>query len=220
MHALDRVSIIPRGRTGGVTMFQPDEDRVDHAQSELLAMLVMSMGGRAADRLVIGEPLSGAIGDLKQATRIARAMVTQMGMSDRLGPRTFGKTDEMIFLGREISETRNYSEKIAEEIDDEVRRLIEDAQERARTVLREHRDLLDKLALVLLEVETLEGPVLTRLLNSDPKEPWPPADLQKPDETPASPPPTEERRPTFEPKPTGGLAWEGGNQTRADGGSV
>ena len=120
-------------------------------------------------------------------------MVTRWGMSDRLGPRTFGKTEEMVFLGREIAETRNYSEKIAEEIDDEVRRLIEEAQERARQMLRDKRDILEKLVNVLMEVETLEGETLTRLLSSDPKEPWPPTDLESKNQAP--PPPAVEERP-------------------------
>lgn len=145
-----------------------------------------------------------------------------MVTSERLGPRTFGRSEELVFLGREISETRNYSEKIAEEIDDEVRRLIEEAQERARNVLKEHRPLLDKLANVLLEVETLEGEQLTRLLNSNPDEPWPPSDMAKPEE-PSAPAPTGEspRRPAYDPKPAPGLAWEGGGttQSRIDGGT-
>jgi cell division protease FtsH len=144
-------------------------------------------------------------------------MVTRWGMSARLGPRTFGRSEELVFLGREISETRNYSEKVAEEIDDEVRALIEQAQGRARTILSERRPLLDKLANVLLEIETIEGDALTRLLDSDPSEPWPPADLELPKKAP--PPPTEvlPRRPSFEPKPQPGLAWEGGSQSRIDG---
>ena len=217
-----KVTIVSRGMAGGYTRFLPDEESHYRTRSMFRDQLSAALGGHAAEELVFGEASTGPSNDIEQVTRIARAMVTRWGMSERLGPRTFGKTDELVFLGREISETRNYSEKIAEEIDDEVRRLIEEAQERARNVLRDHRDLLDKLAVVLLEVETLEGPTLTRLLNSDPKEPWPPADLQPTDEPPANPtpPPAEERRPTFEPKPSGGLAWEGGSQTRADGGSV
>jgi cell division protease FtsH len=146
-------------------------------------------------------------------------MVTRWGMSERLGPRTFGKSEEMIFLGREISEQRNYSEKVAEEIDEEIRKLIEAAQERARATLRERRLLLDKLAAVLLEVETLEGEELTRLLTSDPNEAWPP-----PDTDTKSPPPAVEAKesaqpkPTFEPRPAPGLAWEGGNQANIKGG--
>jgi cell division protease FtsH len=208
-----KVTIVSRGMAGGYTRFLPDEESHYRTRSMFRDQLCTALGGHAAEELVFGEASTGPSNDIEQVTRIARAMVTRWGMSDRLGPRTFGKTEEMVFLGREISETRNYSEKIAEEIDDEVRRLIEEAQERARNVLKEHRDVLDKLAGVLLEVETLEGETLTRLLNSDPNEPWPPADLKK-DEPPATPPAAEEppRRPTFEPKPATGLAWEGGNQ--------
>jgi cell division protease FtsH len=205
---------------GGYTRFLPDEESHYRTGSMFRDQLCTALGGHAAEELVFGEASTGPSNDIEQVTRIARAMVTRWGMSERLGPRTFGRSEELIFLGREISETRNYSEKIAEEIDDEVRRLIEEAQERARSVLREHRDLLDKLANVLLEVETLEGESLTRLLNSDPNEAWPPADLAQRAEAPVTPPTEEPRtRPAFEPKPAPGLAWEGGNQARTDGGS-
>ncbi len=208
-----KVTIVSRGMAGGYTRFLPDEESHYRTRSMFRDQLCTALGGHAAEELVFGEASTGPSNDIEQVTRIARAMVTRWGMSERLGPRTFGKTEEMVFLGREISETRNYSEKIAEEIDDEVRRLIEEAQERARQVLKERRAVLDKLAAVLLEVETLEGETLTRLLNSDPNEPWPPADLEE-KEAPATPPTAEEppRRPTFEPKPATGLAWEGGNQ--------
>jgi cell division protease FtsH len=216
-----KVTIVSRGMAGGYTRFLPDEESHYRTRSMFRDQLCTALGGHAAEELIFGEASTGPSNDIEQVTRIARAMVTRWGMSERLGPRTFGRSEELVFLGREISETRNYSEKIAEEIDDEVRRLIEDAQERARNILREHRDLLDKLANVLLEVETLEGETLTRLLNSDPKDPWPPADMAPRDQPPVAPPPTEEapRRPAFEPKPAPGLAWEGGNQTRTDGGS-
>ncbi len=216
-----KVTIVSRGMAGGYTRFLPDEESHYRTRSMFRDQLCTALGGHAAEELIFGEASTGPSNDIEQVTRIARAMVTRWGMSERLGPRTFGRSDELVFLGREISETRNYSEKIAEEIDDEVRRLIEEAQERARNVLREHRDLLDKLANVLLEVETLEGETLTRLLNSDPNEPWPPADLTPPPAPPPAPPTEEpQRRPAFEPKPAPGLAWEGGNQTRTDGGSV
>ncbi len=216
-----KVTIVSRGMAGGYTRFLPDEESHYRTRSMFRDQLCTALGGHAAEELIFGEASTGPSNDIEQVTRIARAMVTRWGMSERLGPRTFGKTDEMVFLGREISETRNYSEKIAEEIDDEVRRLIEEAQERARNILREHRDLLDKLATVLLDVETLEGEQLTKLLNSDPSAPWPPPGETR-DETPSAPPPVSEepRRPVFEPKPTpGGLAWEGGSQARLDGGT-
>jgi cell division protease FtsH len=206
-----KITIVSRGMAGGYTRFLPDEEAHYRTRSMFRDQLCAMLGGHAAEEIVFGEASTGPSNDIEQATRLARAMVTRWGMSERLGPRTFGRSEELVFLGREISETRNYSEKVAEEIDDEVRRLIEEAQERARSVLKENRRLLDKLAAVLLEVETLEGESLTRLLNSDPDEPWPPADMKKPEPPPA--PPEAPRRPTYEPKPTpGGLAWEGGNQ--------
>jgi cell division protease FtsH len=202
--------------------FLPDEESHYRTRSMFRDQLCSALGGHAAEELIFGEASTGPSNDIEQVTRIARAMVTRWGMSERLGPRTFGRSEELVFLGREISETRNYSEKIAEEIDDEVRRLIEEAQERARNVLKDHRALLDKLAAVLLEVETIEGESLTRLLNSDPNDPWPPPDLAETKEPPASPTPTEEapRRPLYEPKPAPGLAWEGGNQASLDGGNT
>jgi cell division protease FtsH len=204
---------------GGYTRFLPDEESHYRTRSMFRDQLCTALGGHAAEELIFGEASTGPSNDIEQVTRIARSMVTRWGMSERLGPRTFGKTDEMVFLGREISETRNYSEKIAEEIDDEVRRLIEEAQERARNVLREHRAILDKLANALVQVETLEGDQLNQLLDSDPNEPWPPPSEKK-DETPPVSRPQEEqpRRPAFEPKPAPGLAWESGNQASLDGG--
>ncbi|MBI5947788.1 MAG: ATP-dependent metallopeptidase FtsH/Yme1/Tma family protein [Chloroflexi bacterium] len=216
-----KVTIVSRGMAGGYTRFLPDEETHYRTRSMFRDQLCSALGGHAAEELIFGEASTGPSNDIEQVTRIARAMVTRWGMSERLGPRTFGRSEELVFLGREISETRNYSEKIAEEIDDEVRRLIEEAQERARDVLKEHRALLDKLAAVLLEVETLEGETLTRLLNSDPAEPWPPADLTTKNDTTPKAPPAEDtpRRAPYEPKPAPGLAWEGGSQTRIDGGA-
>ncbi|MBA4190572.1 MAG: cell division protein FtsH [Planctomycetaceae bacterium] len=163
-HALDRVSIIPRGRTGGVTMFQQDEDRVDHAQSELLAMLVMTMGGRAADRLVLGEPLSGAVGDLKQATRIARTMVTQMGMSEKLGPVYYQQGEDHVFLGKEIVESRTFSEGTAKLIDEEIQRILTDAEHRASELVKTHRDKLDCIAEALLLHEEIDREEVEKLM--------------------------------------------------------
>ncbi len=208
-----KVTIVSRGMAGGYTRFLPDEESHYRTRSMFRDQLCTALGGHAAEELVFGEASTGPSNDIEQVTRIARAMVTRWGMSERLGPRTFGRSEELVFLGREISETRNYSEKIAEEIDEEVRRLIEEAQERARNILRERRPLLDKLAGVLLEVETIEGETLTRLLNSDPNEPWPPSDLPEKPESQAPSAPTEApRRPAFEPKPSPGLAWEGPSQ--------
>ncbi len=205
-----KITIVSRGMAGGYTRFLPDEEAHYKTRSMFKDQLCSMLGGHSAEELVFGEASTGPSNDIEQATRLARAMVTRWGMSERLGPRTFGKAEELVFLGREISETRNYSEKVAEEIDDEVRRLIEEAQERARNLLRERRAILDKLAAVLLEVETIEGEPLIRLLNSDPDDPWPPPDLERKEEPPAPPAPSDSQRPVYDPKPAPGLAWEGG----------
>lgn len=155
-HKLDRVSIIPRGRSGGVTLFQQDEDRVDNTQGELFAMLVMSMGGRAADKLVLGEPLSGAMQDLKQATRVARVMVAQLGMSDRLGPVYYQMAEEHVFLGKDIHEGRSYSEGTAKLIDEEIQRVLTEAEGKAADLIRTNRDKLDRLTDALLAHEELD----------------------------------------------------------------
>ncbi|MBX9584093.1 MAG: ATP-dependent zinc metalloprotease FtsH [Gemmataceae bacterium] len=160
---IDRVSIIPRGQAGGVTMYQPNEDRLDYSLSELTARLVSLMGGRAADKLVFGEPMSGAIQDLKQATRIARLMVTQFGMSDRLGPMSFRVGEEHVFLGKEIHEQRDFSEGTAKIIDEEVQRLLSEAEGRAAELIRTHRDKLDSLTEALLVHEELDAGEVDKL---------------------------------------------------------
>jgi cell division protease FtsH len=117
--------------------------------------MVGLLGGRAAEELVFDDITSGASNDLERVTRMARAMVTRLGMSDALGPMVYGQKEELIFLGREISEQRDYSESVAEEIDDEVRRLVREAYEKARTILIQYREKLDAVAQRLLEVETI-----------------------------------------------------------------
>jgi cell division protease FtsH len=206
-HALDRVSIIPRGRSGGVTLFQQDEDRVDHAQSELLAMLVMSLGGRAADKLVLGEALSGAVGDLKQATRIARVMVTQMGMSERLGPVYYQIGEDHVFLGREIIEQRTFSEGTARLIDEEIQRILTDAEAKAAELVATHRDKLDKIAEALLLHEEIDREEVAKIMAGVPvselrKEPPRPKPAAEPDGVTVAPP-----APETPPKP--GLAFGG-----------
>ena len=165
---IDRVSIVPRGRSGGVTMFRPDEDRVDISQSELVARLVVAMGGRAADKLVFGEPMSGAIQDLKQATRIARLMVTQFGMSDRLGPVSYRAGEDHVFLGKEIVESRDFSEGTARIIDEEIQRILGDADVRAVELIRMNREDLDRIANALLQHEELDREAVEKLLRKAP----------------------------------------------------
>jgi cell division protease FtsH len=128
-------------------------------------MMTMALGGHVSEELVFGEMTTGAHDDIGKVTQIARNMVTQWGMSAAMGPRTFGKRQSMVFLGRNISEERDYSEKTAEEIDTEVKRLIAEAHERCKQILRDKREVLDRLAAHLIEVETIEGEDLIAILD-------------------------------------------------------
>jgi cell division protease FtsH len=150
-----KVSIISRGMAGGYTMALPEEDRTLMPKKKLLADMVGLLGGRAAEELVFDDITSGASNDLERVTRMARSMVTRLGMSEQLGPMVYGQKEELIFLGREISEQRDYSEAVAEQIDAEVRRLVSEAHEKAKQILVEYRDMLDAVAQRLLEVETI-----------------------------------------------------------------
>ena len=208
-----KVTIVARGMAGGYTRFLPDEEAHYRTPKMFKDQLSAALGGLVAEEIIYGESSTGPSSDLEQVTQIARSMVTRWGMSEQLGPRTFGKNDEMVFLGNTISDSRNYSEKIAEQIDDEVRSIIAEAHTRATELLTKHRDLLDKLVDVLMEEETMEGEYLTRLLDSNPGDPWPPDDLKPKDPGPTSSPEDEgdTSTPTFEPVIKPGLAWEGGN---------
>lgn len=154
---LHKVTIIPRGQSLGSTMQLPEKDRYTESRRKLLSMLVGIMGGRAAEEIVFGDITTGAFSDLKQATRIARMMVCEWGMSPLLGPQSFGNREETLFLGREVNRNYEYSEETARKIDEEVSRLVTEAYDKAMTLLREHRKELDLLAQTLLERETLEG---------------------------------------------------------------
>jgi cell division protease FtsH len=150
-----KVSIIARGMAGGFTMMLPEEDRTLMPKKKLMADMIGLLGGRAAEELVFDDITSGASNDLERVTRLARSMVTRLGMSDDLGPMVYGQKEELIFLGREISEQRDYSESIAEKIDQEVRNLVSGAYDRAYQILTEYRDRLDAVAERLLEEETV-----------------------------------------------------------------
>ncbi|MBN2551050.1 MAG: ATP-dependent zinc metalloprotease FtsH [Anaerolineales bacterium] len=150
-----KVSIIARGMAGGYTLTLPEEDRTLMGRKKMISDMVGLLGGRAAEAIVFDDITSGAANDLERVTHVARTMVTRLGMSSQLGPMVYGQKEELIFLGREISEQRDYSEAVAEEIDEEVRRLVSDAYERAVQILNEHRQFLDAVAQRLLEVETI-----------------------------------------------------------------
>ena len=150
-----KVSIIARGMAGGYTLALPEEDRTLMPRKKLIADMIGLLGGRAAEELIFDDITSGASNDLERVTRMARAMVTRLGMSDSLGPMVYGQKEELIFLGREISEQRDYSEAVAEQIDQEVRRLVGEAHQKAQDILVQYRDRLDAVATRLLEVETV-----------------------------------------------------------------
>ncbi len=150
-----KVSITARGMLGGYTLALPEEDRTLMGKKKLLGEMVGFLGGRAAEELVFNDITSGASNDLERVTKLARTMVTRLGMSEALGPMTYGQKEELIFLGREISEQRDYSEAVAEKIDQEVRSIVNNAYERAKEILTTHRDRLDAVANRLLEVETI-----------------------------------------------------------------
>lgn len=161
---LHKVSIIPRGRALGVTQQLPLDDRYTYPSEYLMNALAVLMGGRAAEEIALHHTTTGAGNDLERATDLARKMVTEWGMSEKLGPLTFGKKDEQIFLGREIAQHKDYSEKTAVEIDDEVKRIVMESYAAAKNLLLTNRDLLDALAKTLLEKETMDGPEIDLLI--------------------------------------------------------
>lgn len=150
-----KITIVSRGMSGGATWSMPEDDTMLGTQTEHLHMIAGLMGGRAAEEIVFGEITNGAANDLERVTKIARTMITRWGMSDRLGPRVFGQKEELIFLGREISEQRDYGEAVAQVIDEEVHRIVMEQYELARHILVENRDKVEVVANKLLEVETL-----------------------------------------------------------------
>jgi len=141
----------------GYTMSLPQEDRYLHSKTEFEDKIAGMLGGHVSEELVFGDTTTGASNDIEKATSLARAMVTQYGMSEKLGPLAFGKKEEMVFLGREISEQRNYSDEVAAKIDAEVREIIDRAYDRAKEALTQQREILDRLAALLIEKETIEG---------------------------------------------------------------
>ncbi|MEK6223212.1 MAG: ATP-dependent zinc metalloprotease FtsH [Chloroflexota bacterium] len=150
-----KVTIVSRGMAGGYMLALPEDDRTMMSRSKMLDNMTMALGGRAAEQIVFDDITSGASNDIQQVTNMARTMVTQWGMSEKLGNRMYGKKEEMVFLGREISEQRDYSEAVAEDIDDEVLKIVNDSYKRAQSILKKYRKDLDKVAEALIEFETL-----------------------------------------------------------------
>ncbi|GAH72046.1 unnamed protein product, partial [marine sediment metagenome] len=158
-----KISIIARGMAGGWTRFLPSEDRHLYTKSQLNDAIAILLGGRIAEEIIFNEVTDGAQKDLSNATSLARKMVTEYGMSDKLGLRTFGQRQELIFLGREISEQKDYSDKTAREIDEEVYGIIQRAYNTAKKILSEHKAKLTQIAVQLIANETLEEAQLNKL---------------------------------------------------------
>jgi cell division protease FtsH len=173
---VDKVTIIPRGRALGVTSYVPSEERHARSRDDLVRIITMMMGGRAAEVIVFNHLTTGASNDLERATSLARKMVCELGMSEDLGPLTFGKKEEMVFLGREIASHKDYSEQTAIAIDGEVRKIAEQSYARATQLLTDNRDKLDLLANTLLERESLDGQDMDRLLRGETLPPLPNSD--------------------------------------------
>ncbi|MEW6624145.1 MAG: ATP-dependent zinc metalloprotease FtsH [Bacillota bacterium] len=163
---LHKVSIIPRGRAGGYTLLLPKEDRRYMTKSQILDMVAMLLGGRVAEDIVLREVSTGAQNDLERASELVRKIITEYGMSEELGPLTFGRKQEQVFLGRDIARDRNYSEAVAFSIDKEARRIMDESYNRAKQVLNENMDKLHLVAKTLMEKETLEADEFEILIKS------------------------------------------------------
>ncbi len=195
-----KVSIISRGMALGWTMQLPTEDRYLVSRSELNDDMAVILGGRVAEELIFGDITSGASDDIGKATKLARRMVTEWGMSEKLGPLTFGHKEELVFLGRDLGEQRNYSEEVAGEIDQEVHRLVDTAYQRARKILSERREKLVQLAEYLKQEETIEGWQMDAVLNS-PDGKVPPREQARPETSraPQPQPKADDRGPELPP---------------------
>ena len=193
-----KISVISRGQALGYTISLPREDRYLTRKSTLMDQLAATLGGRAAEELVFNEVTTGAANDLEKVTSTAKQMIMRFGMSEKLGPRVLGRNHDMPFLGREMSAEPDYSEEVAREIDEEIRRVIEEAHLRAHEVLKDHMEELHRLSAILIERETIDKDQFLRLLEGAAEE------EVFPDETPAAEPeekPSRERKPAPKPKP-------------------
>jgi cell division protease FtsH len=162
-----KVSIIARGMAGGYTLALPESDRMLHSKAKFKDDLSFALGGRAAEEIIFGDITTGASNDLERVTQTARAMVTRYGMSEKLGPMVYGQKEELVFLGREIGEQRDYSDAVAEEIDEEVRRIVSEAYDTAKRILTENREKLDAIARRLIEIETLDAKQFAAFFEED-----------------------------------------------------
>src|SRR5207249_3898410 len=192
-----KISIIGRGQALGYTISLPREDRYLTTKQNLMNQLAMTLGGRAAEEIVFNEVTTGAANDIEKVTATSKQMIMRFGMSEKLGPRVLGRNHDMPFLGREMGNEPDYSEEIAREIDDEIRRVIEEAHDTATRVLKEHSDELHRISMILIERETIDKEQFERLLAGEAEE------AVFPDEAPAPsapPEPEDEKKRKPEPK--------------------
>jgi len=198
-HPLHKVTIIPRGQALGATMSLPKQDVLNRRRKEMLAMIAVTMAGRIAEEIVSGDISTGAAGDIQQATQLARSMVCHFGMSDKLGMVQYGDNNEYVFLGREMIRSKDYSERIAQEIDAEVKRIIDEQFKIAKDIIETNRDKLELIAQSLLEYETLEGAQVEEIIHTGKMTPPPPkntANMQAPTGAQAATPLPEVPKPT------------------------
>jgi cell division protease FtsH len=193
-----KISIVSRGQALGYTISLPAEDRYLTTKGTLMDQMAMTLGGRAAEELVFNEVTTGAANDIERITATAKQMIMRFGMSEKLGPRVLGRNHDMPFLGREMGAEPDYSEEIAKEIDDEIRRVIEEAHDKATNVLREHMDELHRLSSILIERETIDKSQFERLLAGEPEESVFAEETPAPAEEPETEP---EKKPALRPQP-------------------
>ncbi|MFW5487752.1 MAG: ATP-dependent zinc metalloprotease FtsH [Desulfovibrio sp.] len=186
MDPVHKVTIIPRGMAMGLTQTLPEDDRHSYSKDYMENMLVFMLGGRVAEELFIGKITTGASNDIERASKMSRKMVCQWGMSDKLGPLSFGDNTEQVFLGKELIHNKDYSEDTARLIDSEVRRFIDEAHEQARSLLREHEAVMHRMAEALLERETISGKDIDLLMQNKKLPPMPPATNGSPSTPPAN----------------------------------
>jgi cell division protease FtsH len=194
-----KISIVGRGQALGYTISLPREDRYLTTKATLMHQMAAMLGGRAAEELVFHEVTTGAANDIEKVTHTAKQMIMRFGMSEKLGPRVLGRNHDMPFLGREMGAEPDYSEEIAREIDDEIRRVIEDAHETALRVLRDHMDQLHQISAILIERETIDKDQFERLVAGEPEDSvFAEEPKATPEETPSEEP---KRQPTPKPRP-------------------
>jgi cell division protease FtsH len=186
-----KISVISRGQALGYTISLPSEDKFLTTRAELLDTMAMALGGRAAEELIFGEITTGAANDLEKVTQTAKQMVMRFGMSEKLGPRVFGHEHSQPFLGREFSAEPDYSDEIAREIDDEIRRIVESAHVQAKDILTQQRSALEKLSEILVKRETIEREQFEALLDGQTEEDVFGAEAPPPPQVPVPTPPAE-----------------------------